>query len=151
MNGSSGIAVGMATNIPPHNLGEVIDGIIARDRQPRAYRRGTDAMHPGTRFPHRRLHLRPRRDQCHAYRTGRGIIQMRARAMIETQKKTERESIIITEIPYQVNKARLIEKIAELVQEKKIEGISDLRDEIGPRRHARSSSSSRATRTPRSS
>jgi len=128
VNGSSGIAVGMATNIPPHNLGEVIDGIIAVIGNPEITFEELHAIIPGPDFPTGGF-IYGREGILQAYRTGRGIIQMRARAMIETQKKTERQSIIITEIPYQVNKARLVEKIAELVREKRIEGISDLRDE----------------------
>jgi DNA gyrase subunit A len=128
VNGSSGIAVGMATNIPPHNLVEVIDGIIAVIGNPGITFEELHAIIPGPDFPTGGF-IYGREGILQAYRTGRGIIQMRARAMIETQKKTERQSIIITEIPYQVNKARLVEKIAELVREKRIEGISDLRDE----------------------
>ena len=128
VNGSSGIAVGMATNIPPHNLGEVIDGIIAVIRNPNLDFEELLSYIPGPDFPTGGF-IYGREGILQAYRTGRGIIQMRARAMVETQKKSERQSIIVTEIPYQVNKARLVEKIAELVREKKIEGIADLRDE----------------------
>ena len=128
VNGSSGIAVGMATNIPPHNLGEVIDGIIACIENPDLSFEELMELIPGPDFPTAGF-IYGREGIISAYRTGRGIIQMRARARVEKQKKSERESIIVTEIPYQVNKARLIEKIAELVREKKIEGISDLRDE----------------------
>jgi DNA gyrase subunit A len=128
VNGSSGIAVGMATNIPPHNLGEVINGIIACIENPDLTFEELMELIPGPDFPTAGF-IYGREGIISAYRTGRGIIQMRARARVEKQKKSERESIIVTEIPYQVNKARLIEKIAELVREKKIEGISDLRDE----------------------
>ncbi|HEY6872103.1 MAG TPA: DNA gyrase subunit A [Geobacteraceae bacterium] len=128
VNGSSGIAVGMATNIPPHNLGEVVEGIIATIRNPEIGFEELLTHVPGPDFPTGGF-IYGREGILQAYRTGRGIIQMRARAFIETQKKSERQSIIITEIPYQVNKARLVEKIAELVREKKIEGIADLRDE----------------------
>src|SRR5512136_252216 len=128
VNGSSGIAVGMATNIPPHNLGEVVDGIIAVIQNPGLTFEELMAHIPGPDFPTGGF-IYGREGILQAYRTGRGIIQMRARAFVETQKKTERQSIIVTEIPYQVNKARLIEKIAELVREKRIEGIADLRDE----------------------
>ncbi len=128
VNGSAGIAVGMATNIPPHNLGEVVDGIIAVIRNPELTFEELMGHVPGPDFPTGGF-IYGREGILQAYKTGRGIIQMRARAMIETQKKTERQSIVVTEIPYQVNKARLVEKIAELVREKKIEGISDLRDE----------------------
>ena len=128
VNGSSGIAVGMATNIPPHNLSEVVDGIIATIDNPSLTLSELMERIPGPDFPTAGF-IYGTEGILAAYRTGRGIIQMRARARVEKQKKTERESIIVTEIPYQVNKARLIEKIAELVREKKIEGISDLRDE----------------------
>jgi len=128
VNGSSGIAVGMATNIPPHNLSEVIDGIVAIIANPQLSFEELIECIPGPDFPTGGF-IYGREGIMSAYRTGRGIIQMRARVQIETQKKTERQSIVVTEIPYQVNKARLVEKIAELVKEKKIEGISDLRDE----------------------
>jgi DNA gyrase subunit A len=128
VNGSSGIAVGMATNIPPHNLSEVVDGIIALIENPALTLEELMERIPGPDFPTAGF-IYGTEGILSAYRTGRGIIQMRARARVEKQKKTERESIIVTEIPYQVNKSRLIEKIAELVREKKIEGISDLRDE----------------------
>ncbi len=128
VNGSSGIAVGMATNIPPHNLSEVVDGIIAVIDNPALSLEELMERIPGPDFPTAGF-IYGTEGILSAYRSGRGIIQMRARARVEKQKKTERESIIVTEIPYQVNKARLIEKIAELVREKKIEGISDLRDE----------------------
>jgi DNA gyrase subunit A len=128
VNGSSGIAVGMATNIPPHNLSEVVEGIIAVIENPALTLEELMERIPGPDFPTAGF-IYGTEGILSAYRSGRGIIQMRARARVEKQKKTERESIIVTEIPYQVNKARLIEKIAELVREKKIEGISDLRDE----------------------
>lgn len=128
VNGSSGIAVGMATNIPPHNLAEVIDGIVAVIRNPELTFEELLGLVPGPDFPTAGF-IYGREGIVSAYGTGRGIVQMRARALVETHKKTERQSIIITEIPYQVNKARLVEKIAELVREKKLEGISDLRDE----------------------
>jgi DNA gyrase subunit A len=128
VNGSSGIAVGMATNIPPHNLGEVVDGVIATIDNPAITIEELMTHIPGPDFPTAGF-IYGCDGIVSAYRTGRGIIQMRARARVEKQKKSERESIIVTEIPYQVNKSRLIEKIAELVREKKIEGISDLRDE----------------------
>jgi DNA gyrase subunit A len=128
VNGSSGIAVGMATNIPPHNLTEVIDGIIAYIANPALTVDELMAYVPGPDFPTGGF-IYGREGIIQGYRTGRGIVQMRARAFIETQKKSERQSIVITEIPYQVNKANLIIKIAELVREKKLEGISDIRDE----------------------
>ncbi len=130
VNGSSGIAVGMATNIPPHNLREVIDACLALlDREDLSV---DDLMQfvTGPDFPTGGI-IHGRAGIVEAYRTGRGRIHVRARAQIETDEKTHRQTIIVTEIPYQVNKARLIEKIAELVKEKKIEGISPdgLRDE----------------------
>ncbi|HSK75592.1 MAG TPA: DNA gyrase subunit A [Thermoanaerobaculia bacterium] len=128
VNGSAGIAVGMATNIPPHNLGEVIDGLMMLIEDPDVSIADLMTAIPGPDFPtagfiHGLEGIRL------AYNTGRGIIQVRARAGIETHPKTERQTIVITEIPYQVNKLRLIERIAELIREKKIEGVSDLRDE----------------------
>jgi DNA gyrase subunit A len=128
VNGSSGIAVGMATNIPPHNLTEVINGIIAYIGNPTLTVDELMAYIPGPDFPTGGF-IYGREGIIQGYRTGRGIVQMRARAFIETQKKSERQSIVVTEIPYQVNKANLITKIAELVREKKLEGISDIRDE----------------------
>ncbi|MDQ3229273.1 MAG: DNA gyrase subunit A [Pseudomonadota bacterium] len=128
VNGSAGIAVGMATNIPPHNLSEVIDALIAMIDNPQIDIEGLMEHIAGPDFPTAGIingvggiHL--------AYRTGRGRVRMRARAEIEVNEDTGREAIAVTEIPYQVNKARLIEKIAELVKEKKLEGISELRDE----------------------
>ncbi|MCH2555974.1 MAG: DNA gyrase subunit A [Alcanivorax sp.] len=128
VNGSSGIAVGMATNIPPHNLGEVIDGCLALIDD--------DSLTPddlmeyikGPDFPTAGI-INGRAGIVQAYRTGRGRIYVRARADIEQMDKGGKEAIIIHELPYQVNKARLIEKIAELVKDKKIEGITELRDE----------------------
>src|SRR5690606_35897655 len=127
VNGSAGIAVGMATNIPPHNMGEVVNALLALIDDPSIDIDGLMEYIPGPDFPTAGIingvggiHL--------AYRTGRGRVRMRAKADIEVADNG-RESIIVTEIPYQVNKARLIEKIAELVKEKKLEGISELRDE----------------------
>ncbi len=128
VNGSTGIAVGMATNIPPHNLIEVIDGIIATIHNPEITFDELLALVPGPDFPTGAT-IYGRQGIYDAYTTGRGIIQIRAKAHVEAAKKSERQSIIITELPYQVNKARLIEKIAELVKEKKIEGITEIRDE----------------------
>ena len=128
VNGSSGIAVGMATNIPPHNLGEVVDACIALIDEP-TLTVGELMRHiPGPDFPTAALinGVRGIRD---AYETGRGRVQMRARTEIEIDELRGRQAIIVTELPYQVNKARLIEKIAELVKDKKIEGIAELRDE----------------------
>ncbi len=127
INGSAGIAVGMATNIPPHNLGEVIDGVIMLIDNPDADIKELMSVIKGPDFPTAGL-IMGREGIWNAYRTGRGSIIMRARAKIEPIGGGK-HSIVVTEIPYQVNKARLIEKIAELVKEKKLEGISDLRDE----------------------
>ncbi|HEV7488929.1 MAG TPA: DNA gyrase subunit A [Thermoanaerobaculia bacterium] len=128
VNGSSGIAVGMATNIPPHNLGEVIDACLMVMENPQASVKELMAVMPGPDFPTAGF-IFGMEGIYEAYNTGRGIIQVRARAAIETQKKSEREQIVVTEIPYMTNKKRLLEKIAELVHDKRIEGISDLRDE----------------------
>ncbi len=128
VNGSEGIAVGMATKIPPHNLGEVINGLIAMIDDPKIDDDGLLQQIPGPDFPTAGFIL-GHEGIREAYRTGRGIIQMRAKAMVEQNRRTGRESVVVNEIPFQVNKARLIEKIAELVKDKKIEGISDLRDE----------------------
>ena len=131
VNGASGIAVVMATNIPPHNLGEVIDGCLFFLDSPalddESLRRGLLERIPGPDFPTAAfLHGRAGIEQ--AYRTGRGTIQLRARAEIEDMKG-DRQAIVFTEIPYQVNKAKLLEKIAELVRDRRLEGISDMRDE----------------------
>ncbi|OCA55442.1 DNA topoisomerase (ATP-hydrolyzing) subunit A [Photorhabdus namnaonensis] len=128
INGSSGIAVGMATNIPPHNLSEVIDGCLAYIEDENISIEGLMQYIPGPDFPTAAI-INGRRGIQEAYRTGRGKIYIRARAEIEVDEKNGRETILVHEIPYQVNKARLIEKIAELVKEKRIEGISALRDE----------------------
>ncbi len=128
VNGSSGIAVGMATNIPPHNLNEIVDGLIALIERPEITIDELFHYVKGPDFPTGAI-IYGRQGIYDAYRTGRGLIQLRAKAFVEKEKRAEKERIIITEIPYQVNKARLIEKIAELVREKNIEGISDLRDE----------------------
>lgn len=128
INGSSGIAVGMATNIPPHNLTEVIDGCLALIANPDIELHELMQFIPGPDFPTAAI-INGRKGIEEAYRTGRGKVYIRAKTCIETDEKTGREAIIVNEIPYQVNKARLIEKIAELVKEKRIEGISALRDE----------------------
>ncbi len=128
INGSSGIAVGMATNIPPHNLTEVIDGCLALIANPDIELHELMQYIPGPDFPTAAI-INGRKGIEEAYRTGRGKVYIRAKTEIETDEKTGREAIIVNEIPYQVNKARLIEKIAELVKEKRIEGISALRDE----------------------
>jgi DNA gyrase subunit A len=128
VNGSSGIAVGMATNMPPHNLTEVIDALIHLINKPDIGVRELMRFVKGPDFPtggfiHGRKGIRS------AYTTGRGTIMMRARVNVETNPRTGRQTIVITEVPYMVNKARLIEKVAELVRNKKVEGISDIRDE----------------------
>jgi DNA gyrase subunit A len=128
VNGGSGIAVGMATNIPPHNLGEVIDGIIHLIHHPKASLEAIMKHVPGPDFP-TGGYIFSLEGIKEAYSTGRGIISLRARAMIERGRKNERDRIVITEIPFQVNKARLLENIASLVNSKKIEGIADIRDE----------------------
>lgn len=128
LNGAAGIAVGMSTNIPPHNLGELIDAIVAQIKNPRISIAELMKHIPGPDFPtggfiHGSAPIRQ------IYETGRGIIKIRARASIEKQKKGDRNVVVISEIPYQVNKVKLIERIAELVKEDKIKGISDIRDE----------------------
>ncbi|WP_111496622.1 DNA gyrase subunit A [Marinobacter bohaiensis] len=129
VNGSSGIAVGMATNIPPHNLKEVVSGCLALMDNPDITIDELMEYIPGPDFPTEGI-INGRAGIIEAYRTGRGRIYIRARHEIEViDKKTGREAIIITQLPYQLNKARLIEKIAELVKEKRVEGISELRDE----------------------
>ena len=128
VNGSAGIAVGMATNIPPHNLAEVCDAIIELIKNPALSFDELIEMVPGPDFPTGGT-IYGRQGIIDAYTSGRGVIQVRAKAHIETSKKNDRQSIIVTEIPYQVNKARLITSIAELVKEKRIDGIADLRDE----------------------
>ena len=127
VNGSEGIAVGMATKIPPHNLVEVIDGLVAMIDNPKLDDEALLGIVPGPDFPTGGFIL-GQEGVKEAYRTGRGIIQMRARALVEQNKRTGRESIIVTEIPFLVNKARLIEMIADLVKEKRSVGISDGRD-----------------------
>lgn len=127
VNGAGGIAVGMATNIPPHNLGEVIDACVALIDNPALTIDELINIVPGPDFPTGGVIL-GRQGIRAAYHLGRGSIVMRGKVAIETIRK-EREAIIITEIPYQVNKATMVERIAELVKEKKIEGIGDLRDE----------------------
>jgi DNA gyrase subunit A len=149
VNGSAGIAVGMATNVPPHNLREVIDGCVwlienthlkaagapaNADEEPQGRLTTADKLRnlirliPAPDFP-TAAQIVGRQGAVQAYSTGRGSIVMRAKSMIETNKKGDKQAIVVTEIPYQVNKAKLIERIAELVREKTMEGISDLRDE----------------------
>ena len=128
VNGSSGIAVGMATNIPPHNLTEIIDGTIAYIDNPEITVAGLMEHIPGPDFPTEAL-IYGRGGIKDAYETGRGHILLRATTVIEKGKKDGRESIVVTQLPYQVNKARLIESIVELINQKKIEGIATIRDE----------------------
>lgn len=131
INGSSGIAVGMATNIPPHNLGEVIDGAIALIRNPEITEQELMQIIPGPDFP-TGAQILGRSGIREAYLTGRGSITMRGVASIETMEhpgRPDRDAIIVTELPYQTNKAALIERIADLVNDKKIDGIADIRDE----------------------
>ncbi len=128
INGSSGIAVGMATNIPPHNLGEVIDAIKALIDNPEIT--GEDILRyvPGPDFPTAGFIYGTEGIRA-AYQTGRGIIRLRARVIVEKDKRTQRETVLITELPYQVNKSKLIEKIADLMKNKQIEGVRYIRDE----------------------
>jgi DNA gyrase subunit A len=128
VNGSSGIAVGMATNIPPHNLAEVIEALVLLLDQPDSTLEELMECLPGPDFPTAGF-IHGRQGIIEAYRTGRGFLQMRARCVVEVSKRTGRESVIISEIPYQLNKTKLLEKIADMVRNKKIEGIADLRDE----------------------
>lgn len=128
VNGSSGIAVGMATNIPPHNLTEIINACVALIDNPAIDLEGLMQHVPGPDFP-TAASIYGKIGILEAYRTGRGRIHVRAKTEIETDEKNGKQAIIVTELPYQVNKARLIERIAELVKEKKIEGITALRDE----------------------
>jgi len=128
VNGSAGIAVGMATNIPPHNINEIINATLALIEDPAIDIQGLMEYVPGPDFPTAGI-INGAQGIFSAYRTGRGRVHIRARTNIETIDKRGKEAIIVTELPYQVNKARLIEKIADLVREKRIEGISELRDE----------------------
>jgi DNA gyrase subunit A len=128
INGSAGIAVGMATNIPPHNLTEIINACLAIIDNPSCDLEHLMQLIPGPDFPTAAL-ICGRSGIIEAYRTGRGRVHIRARTQIEVDEKNGKQSIIVTELPYQVNKARLIERIAELVKDKKIEGITALRDE----------------------
>ncbi len=128
INGSSGIAVGMATNIPPHSLSETIQAVIALIHNPQIDIDALSKIIPGPDFPTGALILGHQGIRS-AYETGRGVIRIRARVIIEKPKRVDRHYLVITELPYQVNKSRLIERIAELVREKVIEGIHSLRDE----------------------
>ncbi len=128
INGSAGIAVGMATNIPPHNLTETVNGCLALIDDPEITIDGLMAHIPGPDFPTAAI-INGAHGIREAYRTGRGRIYLRARSEIETDERSGKQRIIVHELPYQVNKARMLEKIAELVKEKRIEGITELRDE----------------------
>ncbi len=128
LNGSSGIAVGMATNIPPHNLGEIVDAVIALINDQELTIDDLIALVPGPDFPTYGI-INGAQGIREAYRTGKGRVHIRARTEFEVDEKSGKEKIIVHELPYQVNKARLMEKIAELVKDKKIEGITELRDE----------------------
>ncbi len=127
VNGSAGIAVGMATNIPPHNLKELCQAAIALIDDPEISVSKLMRLVPGPDFPTGAF-ITGRQGIADAYKTGRGLLTLRARVGIEKEKRGDRESLVVTEIPYQVNKAKLVEKIAELVNEKKIEGIAAIRD-----------------------
>jgi DNA gyrase subunit A len=128
INGSSGIAVGMATNIPPHNLGEVVDGLIALIHNPEITVTQLMQHIPGPDFPTSGF-LYGGQGLLDAYKTGRGIIKIRGRVNTETRPRDNKKTIVVSEIPYQVNKSRLLENISDLIRDKKIDGISELRDE----------------------
>src|SRR2546428_902635 len=128
VNGAGGIAVGYATNIPTHNLGEVVAGLIKLIENPDTTVEELMEVIPGPDFP-TAGYIYGTQGIRDAYTTGRGLLTLRAKAVIETDERTDRDRIVVTEIPYQVNKAKLIEKIAELIQEKRIDGVADLRDE----------------------
>jgi DNA gyrase subunit A len=136
VNGAGGIAVGYATNIPTHNIGEVIDGLLLLLENPDVTIAQLMKKIPGPDFPTAGF-IYGLSGIKEAYETGRGLLKLRAKVVIETDERTERERLIVTEIPYQVNKAKLIEKIAELVQDDRIKGISDLRDESSDREGVR--------------
>ncbi len=127
VNGASGIAVGMATNIPPHNLGEVVDALLMQLEDPEVPLERLLEVLPGPDFPTAGF-IHGRGGIVEAYKTGRGLLTLRAKAFVE-KARGGKEAIVVTELPYQVNKAKLIERIAELIREKKIEGVADLRDE----------------------
>jgi DNA gyrase subunit A len=128
INGSSGIAVGMATNIPPHNLGEVINACLALIDDPNLTLAGLMQLVPGPDFPTAGI-INGAQEIVSGYKTGRGRLSVRARTHVEDLEKGGRQAIVVTELPYQVNKARLIERMAELVRNKELDGISELRDE----------------------
>jgi DNA gyrase subunit A len=128
MNGANGIAVGMATNIPPHNLTELVNGLVALLDDPEITVRKLMKHIPGPDFPTGGI-IHGREGVVEAYEKGKGLVQMRGKVLVETHPRTSKTNLVVTEIPYQLNKTRLIERIAELVREKKIEGINDIRDE----------------------
>ncbi|MBW1989974.1 MAG: DNA topoisomerase 4 subunit A, partial [Deltaproteobacteria bacterium] len=128
VNGSAGIAVGMATNIPPHNLGEIVDALLALIKKPDMTWRDLLAIVPGPDFPTGGI-IHGRAGIHNAFKTGRGILKVRAKIEVETDKKTEKQTLVVTELPYQVNKARVIEKIAQLIKDRVIEGVAFVRDE----------------------
>ena len=136
INGAGGIAVGYATNIPTHNIGEVIDGLLLLLENPDVTIAQLMKKIPGPDFPTAGF-IYGMSGIKEAYETGRGLLSLRAKVVVESDERTERERLIVTEIPYQVNKAKLIEKIAELIQEDRIKGISDLRDESSDREGVR--------------
>ncbi|HLZ32855.1 MAG TPA: DNA gyrase subunit A [Nitrospira sp.] len=136
INGAGGIAVGYATNIPTHNIGEVIDGLLLLLENPDVTIAQLMKKIPGPDFPTAGF-IYGMTGIKEAYETGRGLLKLRAKVVVETDERTERERLIVTEVPYQVNKAKLIEKIAELIQEDRIKGISDLRDESSDREGVR--------------
>ena len=135
VNGSAGIAVGMATNIPPHNLAEAVDAICALIDDPALDWRGLITHLPGPDFPTAGI-IYGNAGIHEAYRTGKGIIRVRARVDVEVDKKTQQETVVVTELPYQVNKAKLVEKIAEMVRHKQLEGIRFYSRRIRPAGHA---------------
>jgi len=136
INGAGGIAVGYATNIPTHNIGEVIDGLLLLLENPDVTIAQLMKKIPGPDFPTAGF-IYGMSGVKEAYETGRGLLTLRAKVVVESDERTERERLIVTEVPYQVNKAKLIEKIAELIQEERIKGISDLRDESSDREGVR--------------
>jgi DNA gyrase subunit A len=136
INGAGGIAVGYATNIPTHNIGEVIDGLLVLLENPDVTIAQLMKKIPGPDFPTAGF-IYGMSGVKEAYETGRGLLTLRAKVVVESDERTERERLIVTEVPYQVNKAKLIEKIAELIQEDRIKGISDLRDESSDREGVR--------------
>ena len=136
INGAGGIAVGYATNIPTHNIAEIIDGLLLLLENPEVTIAQLMKKIPGPDFPTAGF-IYGMGGIKEAYETGRGLLKLRAKVVVETDERTERERLIVTEIPYQVNKAKLIEKIAELIQDDRIKGISDLRDESSDREGVR--------------